>query len=82
MTNLSGANLSGANLIGVDLNKADLQGANLHNVILGTDKLHLMGKTVILSEISIEGAFVKDIQNPPEGFIEWALENRAITERE
>ncbi len=66
-TNLVGANLSEAELAGAEFIGADLRKANLHDV--------KNWQTIQ----SIELANIYKVVNPPEGFIEWAKENGAVS---
>jgi uncharacterized protein YjbI with pentapeptide repeats len=59
------ANLSGSNVEGVDFEGVNLEGANLEG-ILNYKKIS-----------SIKGALVLNVQNPPEGFIDWAIKGGA-----
>jgi len=62
---LVGSNLSGARLDGADLTSADLRSANL--------------KDIQWKQIStIKDANIAGVQNPPDGFVQWALKNGAV----
>jgi len=70
------ADLTDAYLWGADLTNVDLEKANLTNVVLWVANLK---DIKYWREIkSIKGANITGVKNPPEGFIEWALENGAV----
>jgi hypothetical protein len=83
---LVGTNLRGADLRGVDLENADFQvsdstGANIAGANLKGANLHAadMGGIVGWESIrSIDGANIHGVQNPPTGFLEWALKHGAV----
>ena len=70
--NLAGASLGRANLAGADLRYANLAGADLKESNLKDIKGWRKIK-------SIEIANIYDVNNPPEGFIEWAIEQGAVS---
>lgn len=79
--NFAGANLNDANLTRANLVGASLDGAFLFSAILtGADLSH--AKLVNIKgwqEIkSIEDANIYGVRNPPDGFIEWAIEHGAV----
>ena len=62
----TGADLTSANLARADLSRADLRNADLN--------------AVAWREIqSIRFANIKDIKNPPLGFVDWAMKNGAVS---
>ncbi len=65
-SDLTGTNLSHANLARADLSRADLRNADLHAIAWRDIR-------------SIRLANIKDIKNPPPGFVEWAMENGAVS---
>ncbi len=66
---LVGSNLTGARLDGADLTSADLRSANL--------------KDIQWKQISaIKDANIAGVQNPPDGFVPWALKNGAVEKPE
>jgi len=69
--NLSGADLYDANLAEAELGLANLDGANLGSADLKDIKHWQQIK-------SIRNANIHDVNNPPDGFIEWAIENGAV----
>nr|VFJ87731.1 MAG: Pentapeptide repeat-containing protein [Candidatus Kentron sp. LFY] len=83
---LSGANLSGAdfwraNLTGAILDAANLSGARFYGADLSNADLwgaDLSGMSHWEYIASIEGANIRRIQSPPEGFREWALQQGAV----
>ncbi len=62
---LISANLSGANVEGANFEGVNLEGANLAG-IQNYNKIS-----------SIKGALILNVQNPPEGFVEWAIKEGA-----
>ncbi|MGA9958994.1 MAG: pentapeptide repeat-containing protein, partial [Acidobacteriaceae bacterium] len=62
---LTGANLSHANLSRVDLSRADLRDADLNAIAWRTIR-------------SVRLANIKDVKNPPPGFVDWALGAGAV----
>lgn len=66
-TDLNGASLVSADLSGATLDGADLRSANLQDAAWQQIK-------------SITTANVAGVNNPPQGFIEWALQHGAINE--
>ncbi len=62
---LVGSNLTDAKLDGADLTSADLRSANLKNI---------QWKQIS----AIKEANIAGVQNPPEGFVQWALKNGAV----
>lgn len=86
-TNLRQANLSNAKLQEADMNDADLNGANLENSDLtganlaGADLRNANLQNIGWKDlVSVKGADVSSVKNPPEGFVEWARSNGALTE--
>ena len=89
--NLSGAELWSANLSGADLREANLTGAYIGEANLTEADLrdaNLTGAALPRSNLrdiknwqriqSIELAIIYDVDNPPDGFIEWATEHGAV----
>lgn len=62
--------LTGADLNSANLEEADLSGADLTNA----DLAHIKNWQLLTS---VRETIITDVRNPPEGFIEWALENGA-----
>jgi hypothetical protein len=83
-SDLRNTNLAGADLGDSDLNGADLTGSNLD----GTDLSNSDLRNADLSRIrwqkirSIEAANIYGVRNPPSGFVEWAMRNRAVSQRD
>jgi Pentapeptide repeats (9 copies) len=80
-SNLSGANLQDADMGEADfcaanLNGADLDGATLDAADLGDTDL---GKVKWQKIKSLKGANIRQVRNPPEGFIQWATQHGAVT---
>ena len=69
--NLSRTDLSGANLSRTNLSEADLSRAYLH-------KTDLRGIQKWKDSVSIKLANLPGVKNPPEGFLEWAIEHGAV----
>lgn len=69
---LRDANLAEATLVGADLAEADLAGADL----AGADLRDIQNWLDIRS---VEYARICDVNNPPDGFIEWATEHGAVS---
>jgi hypothetical protein len=67
-TDLSGANLSGADLAGSDLSNSDLRFADLKGARWEKIK-------------GIEAANVYGVRNAPAGFVEWAMQHKAVAEK-
>lgn len=65
-SDLTGTNLTGANLAHTDLSRADLRNSNLHAV-----SWRNIG--------SIRLANIRDVKNPPPGFVHWAMKNGAVS---
>jgi hypothetical protein len=65
-SDLNGANLTRANLARADLSRADLRSADLHAIAWRDIR-------------SIRLANIKDVKNPPPGFVDWALANGAVS---
>jgi hypothetical protein len=76
--NLSDAEIQDADLVGADLGNADLTGAKLSNADLRNTDLPAIHWRKIAA---IDGANVYGVRNPPDGFLKWALENKAISVR-
>ena len=68
---LSGAYLTGANLGLVDLSGADLRGARLGQADLRYAELAGIDWKTIKS---MKLANIYGVKNPPEGFVDWAIE--------
>ena len=88
-TNLEGADLQRANLAGADLGDSDLNGVDLTGSNLdGADLSNSDLRDADLSRIrwqkirSVEAANIYGIRNAPPGFVEWAMRNRAVSQRE
>jgi Pentapeptide repeats (8 copies) len=65
-SDLFGANLTRANLARADLSRADLRNADL--------------RAIAWRDIqSVRLADIKDVKNPPPGFVEWAMANGAVS---
>jgi len=82
LTNFSGAYLEGANLSGTIFRLANFAGANFRNVNLDRADLafaNLKGINNWREIRSIRNANIYKVRNYPEGFIEWALENGAVS---
>jgi uncharacterized protein YjbI with pentapeptide repeats len=84
--NFRNGNLSGAHLQNSDLGEADFCSANLSGAILDGVTLDAaeLGNAdlagVIWQKIaSLKGANIRHVRNPPEGFVEWALKQGAVT---
>jgi hypothetical protein len=65
-SDLSGANLTHANVARADLSHADLRNADLHAIAWHDIR-------------SVRLANIKDVKNPPPGFVEWAMANGAVS---
>ena len=66
---LENADLVGANLAGSDLTGASLKNADLRNInISGINWRKIL---------SIQGANIYGVRNPPDGFLPWAIEHGA-----
>ena len=89
--NLSRTHLYKAKLLGVYLYEADLSGADLYDTNLAEAELRLANLTganlgrANLTNIkgwqqikSIRNANIYGVKNPPDGFIEWAIEHSAV----
>jgi hypothetical protein len=84
--NFRNSNFSGANLLGADLGGADFCSARLDGAVLDGASLDAadLGNTN-LSHVkwqnikSIKGANISQVRNPPEGFIQWAMQHGAVT---
>jgi hypothetical protein len=75
---LRNADLNDADLVGVHLEGADLSDANLANCDLRFAVL----KGVRWEKIKgIEGANVYGVREAPAGFVEWALQHKAVSEK-
>lgn len=64
-TDLEGASLASADLSAASLDDADLRGADLRDVVWQQLK-------------GLKGANIARVQNPPQGFVAWALQNGAV----
>lgn len=65
-SDLTGANLTHANLVRADLSRADLRNADLHAIAWRDIR-------------SVRLANIKDVKNPPPGFIDWAIGAGAVS---
>ena len=65
-SDLTGANLTRANLSRADLSRADLRNADLHAIAWRDIR-------------SIRLANIKDVKNPPPGFVDWAMGAGAVS---
>jgi hypothetical protein len=74
--NLRHANLSDSDLTQADLSGADLSDVNLDNADLTSANLHGIRWQNIKS---IQQANVFGVRNAPSGFLEWALQHKAIS---
>ena len=72
--NLTDANLAEADLNRAQLFKADLSGADLRNA-------NLLYIRLWRNIRSIKGAKIGGVKNPPDGFLEWAIEQGAISNK-
>ena len=70
--NLAGALLTDANLAGASIYSANLAGANLRGA-----NFKDIGDWQTIE--SIESANIYGVKNPPDGFIEWAIEHGAVS---
>jgi hypothetical protein len=79
--NLQSANFRGATLIGTDLTDANLSRANLTRANLSrADLRHADLRRIVWRDIqSIRLANIKDVKNPPPGFVEWAMGAGAVS---
>ena len=75
--NLTGAKLYYTNLVGANLSEAELAGAEFIGADLRKANLHDIKNWQAIQ--SIELANIYNVVNPPEGFIEWAKENGAVS---
>lgn len=78
--NFHGANLSHANLSGAYLSGADVSGANFYGADLSKANLwksNLRGIKKWRDIKSIKQANIFGVENPPDGFIEWATKHGA-----
>ncbi len=74
--NLSDADVEDADLVWADIGNADLTGTRLSNADLrNTDLLGVRWRKIA----AIDGANVYGVRNAPEGFLQWALEHKAIS---
>ncbi len=74
--NLSEANLSETDLISADISEANLRGTNLFGANLSESNLMNVDNWQKIRSIKL--ANIYGIKNPPEGFIEWAIEHGAV----
>jgi uncharacterized protein YjbI with pentapeptide repeats len=77
---LSTANLADAVLIGANLQDSDLRGGNLQGTDLSDANLfgsHL-AQTVGWNQSIVKGANIRNLQDAPAGFREWALSQHAV----
>lgn len=82
LTNFSGAHLQGADLSGTKFRLALFAGAHLSGANFeGADLAfaNLRGINNWRQIRSIRNANVYKVKNPPEGFVEWAMENGAVS---
>ncbi len=68
---LSNTDFCGANLSGVDFSGATLDAADLGNTDLRNAKWQNIK--------SLKGANIRQVRNPPDGFVNWALQKGAVT---
>jgi len=80
-SNLSGANLQSADLGDVDFCSANLSGAVLDGATLDAAELGNadLGEVKGQKITSLKGANIRHVRNPPEGFIQWAVKQGAVT---
>ncbi len=76
-TDLEHANFAGAELAGANLDEANLRYANLDEAMLMRTNLNNIRNWQDIK--SIEQAMIYDVNNPPDGFIEWATEHGAVS---
>jgi len=74
---LVGVDISGAFLPELNLENAKLERANISGADLRNANLHDIKNWQTIQ--SIEFANIYKVVNPPEGFIEWAKENGAVS---
>jgi hypothetical protein len=74
--NLSEADLEDADLVDAGLENADLSGAKLSNADLRRTDLQGVRWEKIAA---IDGANVNGVRNPPDGFLKWAVEHKAVS---
>lgn len=82
LTNFSGAQLQNANLSGTKFRLALFAGAQIQGVNLeGADLAfaNIRGINNWRQIRSIKNANIYKVKNPPEGFIEWAFQNGAVS---
>jgi hypothetical protein len=79
--NLSGANLQYADMGDADFCSANLSRANLDGTTLDGAELGNadLGGVKWQEIASVKGANLRNVRNPPDGFIEWALKQGAVT---
>jgi len=84
--NFRGSDLSGSNLQDADLGEGDFCSANLGGVILDGATLDAadlgnadLGQLKWKKIKSLTGASIRQVRNPPDGFIPWALQHGAVT---
>ncbi len=73
---LADIRLAGATLIGATLDSSDVRGADLQGVNL--EGASLLGIRAWNDIRSVTGANLYGVQNPPDGFLEWAVVNGAM----
>ena len=91
-TNFSGADLHNANLSEADLHNSDLSEADLHNANLSGANLHIsdlsdanLSRSTLKNIrnwgkiVNIQLANIYGVKEAPEGFIEWAIEQGAVS---
>ena len=71
---LANADLEDADLVGANLAGSDLTGASLKNADLRNINISGINWRKILS---IQGANIYGVRNPPDGFLSWALDHGA-----
>ncbi len=84
----AGAVLSNANLTRANINQTDLKGALLSSVDVteasffkvNLEGANIEGLTGWQTLTNIEGTNIAGVQNAPDGFVEWALANGAVSE--
>lgn len=74
---LSAANLREANLSGANLQEANLKQANFEEADLSYADIRDIRNWKKIANIHL--ANIRDVENPPKGFIEWASENGAVS---
>ncbi len=80
-SNLSAAQLQNADLGEADFCSANLSSANLDGATLDAAELGNadLGGMKWQKITSLKGANIRNVRNPPEGFIDWAMKQGAVT---